>query len=328
MNRLQRLHPCPTRPSSIEQVLGGSAIADAQGAPDWPEQTLHMTGFDAPWREAWGVAGDIDAGQHGDVLWRANQEVMFALVELEEPSGSTAKGAGEALRALTERAYGQLFDLMATQGTPHLWRVWNYLPDINAEADGLERYRWFNLGRHQAYDARGTAVAQHAPAASALGSAGGPLSIACLAGRHPPRAIENPRQVSAYHYPDQYGPRPPVFARAVLAGDMGQPTLFVSGTASIVGHETVHAGDVLAQCAETARNLNAVFAEASHAGGGHHYLAHQAEHRVYVRHSNDVAAVRAFLTDALQGAPLALVQADVCRQDLLVEVESVANPAR
>ena len=37
--------------------------------------------------------------------------------------------------------------------------------------------------------------------------------------------------------------------------------LFVSGTASIVGHETQHRGDVVAQTRETLANLSSVLAE-------------------------------------------------------------------
>jgi hypothetical protein len=58
--------------------------------------------------------------------------------------------------------------------------------------------------------------------------------------------------VSAYDYPRQYGPAAPSFSRAALTPD---PLLLISGTASIVGHASVHLGDVTAQLEETLANL-------------------------------------------------------------------------
>src|SRR4029077_5387998 len=137
------------------------------------------------------------------------------------------------------------------RGYGHLLRVWNYFPHINDDADGVERYVRFNAGRHDAFAAKGRATATDAPAACALGSRGTDLVIYFLAAKRAGQQIENPRQVSAFRYPPQYGPRSPPFAGAMLARPTGKPLLFVSGTASIVGHETLHHGDAAAQAAET-----------------------------------------------------------------------------
>ena len=140
--------------------------------------------------------------------------------------------------------------------------------------------------------------------------------------------VENPRQVSAWRYPSQYGPRAPTFSRAALAYPKGQEALFVSGTASIVGHETLHAGDVAAQCRETVRNLECVVQEANRLARSRPPFALAGmTHRAYVRHARDADAVQRTLQPLLGGAPLVCVQADICRSDLLVEVESQAIQA-
>ncbi len=141
----------------------------------------------------------------------------------------------------------------------------------------------------------------------------------------PPRPIENPRQVSAFHYPGDYGPRPPLFARAALAESGRHEWLWVSGTASIVGHQTVHTGDVVAQCEETARNVLTVLDQANQVTRTAGHRAEALSHRVYVRHTADFPVVRRALERCLGGAGLTLMQADICRHDLLVEVESVAH---
>ncbi|EGD02649.1 endoribonuclease L-PSP, partial [Burkholderia sp. TJI49] len=110
----------------------------------------------------------------------------------------------------------------------------------------------------------------------------------------------------------------------------GAPVLFVSGTASIVGHRTVHAGDVVAQTRETIANLVAVLEQAARQGHGPFTLA-DLNYRVYVRDAADgaaLAAIERVLREAAGPDLRALfVHADVCRDDLLVEIEAGAGHA-
>ncbi|MDP9901873.1 chorismate transformation enzyme, FkbO/Hyg5 family [Variovorax ginsengisoli] len=265
----------------------------------------------------------ITAGTTGCVRWRSDGHWMLGTIDLDE--GAEPEG----LAALAERAYRDLFQAQEAAGCPHLQRVWNYLPQINGDGGGLERYRQFNLGRQRAFLAAGRAAFEGAPAACALGIRQGALSVRFLAGRHAPLPVENPRQVSAYRYPPTYGPSAPTFSRAALSalGD-DQVALFISGTASIVGHETLHAGDVQAQTRETLRNLSAVI-DAAHRHGSARFALADLHGVVYIRHAADAPAVQRLLAEAVgETAPLVrqavFLEADVCRQDLLVEIEAHA----
>ena len=161
------------------------------------------------------------------------------------------------------------------------------------------------------------------PAACALGTAGGPLVVAFLASRHAPLALENPRQVPAYDYPADYGPRAPTFARATLLAGASGETLFVSGTASIVGHRTMHEGDAAAQTAETLANLQALLAVANARSACGGYALDALALKVYVRHRADLPAVQAALSQHTRARAVFLL-ADVCRENLLVEIEACA----
>ncbi len=66
------------------------------------------------------------------------------------------------------------------------------------------------------------------------------LQVYWLAGNEPGRALENPRQMSAFHYPRQYGPSAPTFSRAMQVGG----GLLISGTASVRGHASHHPQDL------------------------------------------------------------------------------------
>ena len=89
------------------------------------------------------------------------------------------------------------------------------------------------------------------------------LQVYWLAARVAGTPLENPRQVAAYRYPRQYGPQSPTFARAMLPPAGSDMPLLLSGTASVVGHETRHPGDVLAQLDETFANLDSLLDIAS-----------------------------------------------------------------
>lgn len=255
-------------------------------------------------------------GRRDRLEWSSDGQTLFGSLDLPD--------ARAGLEAATGAAYRAIFDLLDASGYAHLLRVWNYFPSINDAAGGLERYRQFNIGRQDAFLARGRPAFEGAPAACALGTAGGALSIRFLAARRAALAIENPRQVSAYRYPVEYGPRSPSFSRAVLATTFARQTLFISGTASIVGHESLHHGDVREQTREILRNLEAVVAAAGGAEGARAQRVEDACLTVYLRHAADCATVRAEIERRLGAAVRAVyVQADICRSELLVEIEAV-----
>jgi enamine deaminase RidA (YjgF/YER057c/UK114 family) len=219
-----------------------------------------------------------------------------------------------------------MYATLAAAGNLQLVRVWNYLPDINLETHGLERYRQFNTARHEASRAWGRAVAGSVPAASALGAEpGSPLTLYFLASQRTPAFIENPRQVSAYRYPAQYGPRSPAFSRATVLGEGDEATLFISGTASIVGHRTLHAGDPVGQTRETLANIEALLEEA----GRRARMALRLEtlaYKVYVRDPKDLPVIRAEVASALGAkASVLYLKADICRRDLAVEIEAAGG---
>jgi enamine deaminase RidA (YjgF/YER057c/UK114 family) len=137
--------------------------------------------------------------------------------------------------------------------------------------------------------------------------------------------VENPRQVAAYHYPELYGPKSPSFARGTVAGSDWDGMVFVSGTASIVGHESVFPGDPGRQTEEAMRNVEAVLDTAGVQGRGGPLGARLRSLRVYVRFPEQTEAIRrAILAAAGSAVPTAFLQAEICREELLVEIEATA----
>jgi chorismate lyase/3-hydroxybenzoate synthase len=206
--------------------------------------------------------------------------------------------------------YDRLIDAARALGYPHLLRVWNHVRDINRVEHGLERYRAFCAGRHEAFAKHGYSMRGDLPAASAVGMRGVGVASYFLASREPVVSVENPRQVSAYDYPPRYGPRSPSFSRATI----GAGLMFISGTSSVVGHETRHAGDIRAQLEETLVNLATI-------AGGRELLTA----KVYVRDAGDTPLIAARLREAMPRTQTMFLHADLCREDLLIEIEAIAR---
>lgn len=267
-----------------------------------------------------GAAGR--AGEDGGIRFWLDEHLLFGILDVEE---SDFRRGGQPLRQAAEDAYHRVFALIERERRPHLWRTWNYLADINQATDGLERYRQFNIGRQDAFLEFSRGATGNVPAACAIGLAGGPLRIAFMAGGEAATAVENPRQISAYDYPAKYGPRSPTFSRAALVSLARQEILFISGTASILGHQTMHCGDVVAQTREALNNVATVVAEANRLARSAPYRVEKLAYRVYLRHAADLAAARDTLHPFLgTAAEISYVHGDICRSDLLVEIEATA----
>jgi enamine deaminase RidA (YjgF/YER057c/UK114 family) len=319
-----------SRLAGQDSVLGGACFShparplDA-GALPFLAVDMSLPAGEEAICEVWHCAEPLVSGRHGPLRYRQGETLLYGCLSLDE---ATPHEARSPLQATTEAAYQAIFELLEACGFHTVLRFWNYFPAINRESHTMERYRQFNIGRQDAFLAHGRSVVDKVPAACALGSAGGGLHIAFLATRANVVGVENPRQLSAYHYPSQYGPRSPTFARAGLVRLGGRDMLFISGTASIVGHQTLHHGDVAAQTRECLHNIAAIVAEANRQAPGAGFRLDQLAYKVYVRHAENLAAARHEMAQFI-GAPVSVVflQADVCRADLLVEIEASGGHA-
>jgi enamine deaminase RidA (YjgF/YER057c/UK114 family) len=301
----------------------------------------HPSGDGAGAAEIWRLPGPMHSGQHAGVRYRHNGRLLFASLALSEAQfldaasarGDSASGdtprsdSAGALRRATDAGYRQLFAALETLGFPYPLRIWNFLSEINGASGDGERYWHFNGARQAVFLGLNRSISGNVPAASAVGvGPASPLSVYCIASARAPIALENPRQMSAWDYPAQYGPRSPTFARACIADDAAR-TLFISGTASIVGHASTHAGDHCEQTREVLRNIRALVDTANERVGGARYALDRLYYKVYVRRAEHQPGIERELRREVGAAARVLyLQADICRHDLLVEIEAVGTP--
>ena len=266
--------------------------------------------------EVWRTHAPVERGRDGDIAWAGNAKLSFGAIEVPEDEGG--------IIAAAEHAYARLTAFIAGGATPHLLRIWNYLDAITEGEGDAERYRQFCVGRARGL---GTFDAQTLPAATAIGRCDDDrvVQVYWLASAVPGTPVENPRQVSAYRYPREYGPQPPSFARAMLPPAGSTMPLLLSGTASVVGHRSLHAGRLLAQLDETFANFDSLIDAARvHAPALPAHFGAGTRLKVYVRERGDLPLVARALADRFGGGvPHLILHAAICRRDLAVEIDGV-----
>ncbi|MFZ4574773.1 MAG: hypothetical protein ACOYN0_10280 [Phycisphaerales bacterium] len=241
--------------------------------------------------------------------------------------GADALNAADLRLAVVEM-YRLIFSTLEAERR-HPVRAWHAIPSIHQPmGDELDRYRVFNIGRFDAFVERfgdPSSFGRTLFAASAVGHGGDDLTISVLATRERGRPMENPLQTPAFGYSRAYGPRPPCFARATLARIAGAPKLLVSGTASIRGEDSTNPGSLESQTNETLENIGVLAA----AFGEPYSLSGCDTARVYLPRPEDSPWIAEFLSARLPAAAeIECCHADVCRPELLVEIEVTILPHR
>jgi enamine deaminase RidA (YjgF/YER057c/UK114 family) len=235
------------------------------------------------------------------------------------------------LEQRTIQAYQHIRSLVETLSHKHPVRFWNALPDIHQRLDtSRDRYMVFNAGRFRSFSewfGESGRFSSRLPAASAVGHDEDELSIHCLSLARPGLAVENPRQIPAFQYSSHYGPQPPCFARATLIAHpfFEKPVLVTAGTASVLGENSVHPNNLERQLSESLENLRTLVEQARGSGYPAAMLDAFVDLRVYHTRRADAALVEELIRRHIApSTPLQVMRAELCRSNLLVEIEGIA----
>ena len=238
--------------------------------------------------------------------------------------------ANDAFVEAIADAYKSLWQQVSQTQHPHIVRFWNGVGGIHDRVDaGMDRYMLFNAGRYRAmrdHFGDGVDLASVAASASGVGIAGDDLIIHALSMADAGTSVQNPRQTPAVRYSKRFGPLPPCFARATRVEFNGRPVLLVAGTAAILGEDSLYANDLDHQLGLTVENLSAVVDAASGRPTAQAALTAFTSLRVYLPRAGDQDRIEAALRPRLRdGSTLEFVPAQLCRRELLIEIEGVAD---
>ena len=257
-------------------------------------------------------------------IWRAGH--LLLMKNEARLIGAATVDIADRLEDPVEEVYAQVLAVCREHGM-YLHRAWNYVPDINGQSHGLEHYRQFNIGRWLAFERQfGRDLRSFMPAASGVGTTGSRFALFFIAGKTHPVYLENPSQVPAYHYPAEYGPKPPSFARALLVESGRQMVGYLSGTASIEGHRSIGEGDWHAQFRTTMHNIQIMFERMGMEGAMQPGSPVEIrDFRCYLRHPESRPLVQEWLAEetSLDVSQVTFLQSDICRAELDMEMEAI-----
>jgi chorismate lyase/3-hydroxybenzoate synthase len=265
--------------------------------------------------------------QHGHVY----QKQGFHIIETEDSlAGALIKEVNFPLEESVYEIYRNFFNL--TQDW-NLFRIWNYVPYINDETLGLENYKSFCKGRSLAFETfYGQDFLVKMPAGSAVGINDNKLVLYFIVGKERVSYVENPQQIPAYHYPKQYGPRSPSFARGTLIAKDGKRIAYVSGTASIKGHQSIAIGDITEQLHTTLDNISLVCEQMGLIERKNFSaimpdpMKYNRSFKVYLRQEANASYLCDLVSQIVLPTPeesIIFLQADICRSELDIEIEAI-----
>jgi len=288
--------------------------------------------------ELWTAKGDWQQGNRvlnndivNQISFCSNDEYLIGSLSMQLSSG-------HSLQEYSQYCYEQILDFIASQDKVHLLRMWNYFPDINVENNNVERYQQFCVGRYHAFSENAKKSIQY-PAASAVGSYSSCISpmlvIVFIATKKAGIFLENPDQISAYHYPQQYSPKSPSFARAAVYQSMACSQLYISGTASIVGHQSRFQNNIVGQTQQTIKNLKRLIEHTNSQDEVRSVFdlsdsqVKSPAIKVYLRNPADLMTVSPKIEELLPACDnICYLHAVICRQELDIEIEMLVNNSK
>lgn len=270
------------------------------------------------------LKNDIDS----QISFCSNDETLIGSLSMQ-------LSADHSLQEHSQYCYEQILDFIASQDNAHLLRMWNYFPDINVDNNNIERYQQFCVGRYHAFSEKAKKSIQY-PAASAVGSYSSCLSpmllIVFIATKKTGIFLENPDQISAYHYPQQYSPKSPSFSRAAVYQSLACSQLYISGTASIVGHQSRFQNNIIGQTQQTIKNLKKLIEHTNSQDEVRSTFDLSDSQmrppaiKVYLRNPADIMTVSPIIEELLPACGnICYLHADICRQELDIEIEMVLS---
>lgn len=210
-------------------------------------------------------------------------------------------------------------------------RQWNYIPDIldirPIDNKNQQHYQLFNEIRQKYYAT--TYFNNGYPAATGIGTKNGnfDLDFFAIKSNHTIQLVglSNPKQQDAYKY-DQalllgdassgQSKKTPMFERAKILTTNESSLIFISGTASIIGQDTIGIGDIKYQTEITINNMLELISKMENLQTKQFTYI-----RAYIKEKHHFQTVRAICETHFPDVPILYLQADVCRDNLLIEME-------
>jgi enamine deaminase RidA (YjgF/YER057c/UK114 family) len=221
-------------------------------------------------------------------------------------------------------------------------RQWNYIEQItgNVGKNGKvsQHYQIFNDVRSKYYGLSNFASGY--PAATGIGMDFGGIGIDFIAvqteNQNSVIGVKSPVQADAYRYTEavlkencamsDFCRTTPKFERAKFFHTSENKWIFISGTAAIIGQDSADKDSIEFQTEMTIKNIQQLISKDNLLRNG---INQEGEPtisylRVYVKYRKDMDIVKQICSRYFKEMQIAYVVADICRPELLVEIEGQA----
>ena len=281
--------------------------------------------------------GDIE------ISFKESSGICYGLIESNEESlifieGIPAVDFSNSVQQQSDEIFGELDSTLSLHGfaVDDIVRQWNYIGSIVSHKDGKQNYQEFNDARSRYY----SKAEWHNgyPAATGIGAEGDGVIVGGIAFKKADNKsksiypIDNPLQVAAHIYSKRVliddaanaVKSTPKFERAKLIETQRGACCFVSGTASIRGEESVDSGSARLQTIKTIENIEYLVSKENLVRFGcRPYDLKYLQLQVFIKNSQDFEDVKSVVEKAYPQIPVIYTVADVCRSELLVEIEGI-----
>jgi enamine deaminase RidA (YjgF/YER057c/UK114 family) len=260
--------------------------------------------------------------------------------------GITAKAPHDKFIDQVKRTYALLQAILDKESLlfSDIIRQWNYVENIlsihDHNGERIQNYQVLNDVRSQYYAT--TEFTNGYPAATGIGMNSGGLVLEVYAVKAVEQVdiipLKNPKQTDAYRYSDivligdaleKYSNKStPKFERAKYVSIAGLRVIYISGTASIEKEKTIGEGDIRVQTAVTLDNISALISDENLKRSG--IVSNGAKFdysfiRVYIKNTSDTDSIKLICNNCFGLIPIHYLIADVCRDNLLIEIEGIAE---
>ncbi|MGL5730388.1 MAG: hypothetical protein ACRCX5_04625 [Bacteroidales bacterium] len=282
-----------------------------------------------------------------NIKYKTFEDVQYQIIDSDDRKSVLIEGVKSNLSYSVRKQSDEIFRkiemilLNENMQIEDIVRQWNYIGRITAIENDIQNYQAFNDARSVFYN-KANWNKHGYPAATGIGMDCAGVIVELIATRHKNDAIkiapvDNPMQIAAHKYSQQVligkyderlcGKSTPKFERAKAVSCKHGYTCFVSGTAALRGEESLTGKSCGCQTDMTIENIELLISgdNLKRYGISVQYPVPMDFARVYIKNPEEYKEASESVNNKWKEVKALYVKADVCRDELLVEIEGMAS---
>lgn len=295
------------------------------------------------------VAEVYELEHENDVQVYYKQLNDFPYIIIETPKtkslylgGAKSDPEEVSIKSQSDSVFSKLEEVFRIEKMPvsSIVRQWNYIEQITKTTKGQQNYQVFNDSRTRFY--KKTIWNNGYPAATGVGTSCAGVMVDLdafhsIGADKRVYSLNNSLQVPAHAYSATvlYGEEgklaepktTPKFERAKLVVSDDKGLIYISGTAAIRGELSLENVEIEEQTRITIENIEHLISEETLYAAGIRSAAvpQVCALRIYLKDPSFYEKSREIVSQKYNGVPSVYLMADVCRNELLIEIEGIAR---